>query len=827
MARRPQNADARVRVLAILRLIWGLAMLAPHSLAAQEAPDAARPRALQLEVLVNGRPRNLIAKFSERADGRLASASSELAEIGVRTNGAHGPEEEIALDDIEGLSYEYDEARQQIRLTLAQQTRAERVYKAGAESDKSQEAPLESSFGGLLNYHLRSSVMRDPRGGFNYQGASAALDARVFSEYGAVKSGAIIGSTVANRFTQVRLDSNWTYADDGRLLNYVVGDTIAPGPAWSRSIRLAGVQVQRSFGLRPDLVTAALPSISGSAAVPSTVEVYVNNNLTIAQPVDEGPYRIDAIPVAGDGTTRVLTRDATGRVIETSTPFMVSSKILKQGVFDWSFEAGLPRQYYAIQSDRYARTPVASGSMRGGLTDWLTLQAHGETASARFGNASAGASFRILDRAVATLAGGGSYWRGEIGGLVYASLETRLLGVSVSASSQRTFGMFNDLATVTAPTTNAYNQPLAPVFNALYGSPWVPGASNAFYRLYYDSLRPSRALDRVSFGFAAPFDEKTVLNLTFDNLARGGGVSNSRMLTLGATRTFFGDVSAYLAVTYDFANVDQRGIFAGLSFPLGGETIMSTSFSPKNKALPVMADAGRMVGQEPGSWGWRLRSAGLKGQAAYREASIGYRHDYGRIDLGASQMNRSAGGYAQAEGSVAAIWGAGVGLGNPISDAFALVNAGAPGVEVLMENRPIGRTNMFGTLLAPNLRAFESNRLALNVETLPLDRSVAQSERIVRPARHTGVAVDFAGKRRHAGVTVILKDAAGAFLPPGSRAVASGSGESAVLGYDGRLYLTEPQAENEIAVSLDMNECRATFTYAPEDGRTIGPVVCQ
>ncbi len=826
MPRRPRNADARLRVIALLCIVLGGASLAPRPLAAQEARDASAARTLHLDVFVNGRSRNLIAKFTERADGRLASAASELAEIGVMTPGAAAPEQDVALDDIDGLSYEYDKAKQQISLTLAPRAMAERVYKAGAEAEGPRRAPLESSFGGLLNYHLQSAVMQDPRVGLNYQGASATLDARVFSDYGALKSGAIVGSTVVNRFTQVRLETNWTYADDARLLNYVVGDAISSGPAWARAIRLGGAQIQRNFGLRPDLVTAALPAVTGSAAVPSTVEVYVNNNLTISQPVDEGPYRIDAIPVSGNGVTRVLTRDATGRVIETATPFMVNSKILKQGVFDWSFESGMPRQYYAIVSDRYSQTAVASGSMRGGLTDWLTLEAHGETSSSRLGNASAGASVRILDRAVATLAGGGSYWRGETGGLVYASLETRLFGVSVSASSQRTFSAFNDLASVTAPTTDIYGQPIASFWNNPYSYRWAD-PSAGFSRLYYDSVRPARALDRVSFSFTSPFDEKTSLNIALANIQRSGWTLNSRMLTLGATRTFFDDVTAYLAVTYDFFNANQRSIFAGLSIPLGGQTTVSTSFSPRNRAAPVSVDAGRVVGQEPGSWGWRVRNMGLTGQTAYREASVGYRHDYGRLELGASQMNRRYGGYAQADGAVAAIWGAGVALGNPTNDAFAIVNAGAPGVEVLAENRPIGRTNMFGTLLAPNLRAFEANRLAINVKTLPVDRSVAQSERIVRPARNAGLAVDFAGKRGHVGVTVILKDANGAFIPPGSHAVLGGSGDASVVGYDGRLYVANPQAENEVVVSLGMSECRVSFEYGPESGRTVGPVVCQ
>ena len=95
----------------------------------------------------------------------------------------------------------------------------------------------------------------------------------------------------------------------------------------------------------------------------------------------------------------------------------------------------------------------------------------------------------------------------------------------------------------------------------------------------------------------------------------------------------------------------------------------------------------------------------------------------------------------------------------------------------------------------------------------------------MRPARNAGVAVDFVGKRRHAGVTVILKDAKGAFVTPGSRAVLE-SGEATVVGYDGRLWLSDPQPENEVVVSYETSECRARFPY--ETGsRTIGPVACE
>ncbi|MGY3695904.1 hypothetical protein ACVIGA_005984 [Bradyrhizobium sp. USDA 3240] len=37
-------------------------------------------------------------------------------------------------------------------------------------------------------------------------------------------------------------------------------------------MRLGGVQMQTNFALRPDLVTLPIPALSGSAAVPSTLD---------------------------------------------------------------------------------------------------------------------------------------------------------------------------------------------------------------------------------------------------------------------------------------------------------------------------------------------------------------------------------------------------------------------------------------------------------------------------------------------------------------------------------------------------------------------------
>ena len=162
-------------------------------------------------------------------------------------------------------------------------------------------------------------------------------------------------------------------------MSYRAGDVIGGGFAWTRPIRIGGAQVQRNFGLRPDLVTLPLPAARGSAAVPSVADVYINNVKTYSQDVNSGPYLLSNLPaITGSGTARVILRDSSGHTTESVLPFYVSSSLLAPGMFDYSVEAGLPRLSYGTTGDRYVATPVASASARFGVFDWFTVLGHAE-----------------------------------------------------------------------------------------------------------------------------------------------------------------------------------------------------------------------------------------------------------------------------------------------------------------------------------------------------------------------------------------------------------------------------------------------------------------
>ncbi len=56
--------------------------------------------------------------------------------------------------------------------------------------------------------------------------------------------------------------------------------------------------------------------------MPSTVDVFVNNVKAYSQDVPSGPFVISDLPVVtGSGEARIVVRDATGREVETVTPF--------------------------------------------------------------------------------------------------------------------------------------------------------------------------------------------------------------------------------------------------------------------------------------------------------------------------------------------------------------------------------------------------------------------------------------------------------------------------------------------------------------------------
>lgn len=794
------------------------------------AEESRAERDLHLDVLLDGQAIGLIGAFHQDVKGVVSARRKELEELGIKVPPTFQPADDVPLAAIPALTYRYDEVSQRIDIQLPQAGRLPKTYDAAAR-DRPSPMAVSAGTGAVLNYTLFGSSEGKQFGSFwRYPSLSASLDGRVFSPFGVLSQTGIVSdsSLVGGQTAALRLETSWSYSDPGTMLTYRAGDVISGGLAWTRPIRMGGLQLQRNFGLRPDLITLPLPSVSGSAAVPSTVDVFVNGAKTISQHVGSGPFRITNIPIlSGNGNANVVVRDASGQQTETNLPFVVSSKLLRPGLFDFSGEVGAPRLQYGLRSSIYDGDIAGSGSARYGLSDTVTVMAHAE-ATRGLGTASFGGVLGLGRFGILSAAGAGSWQGGASGGQAYLSFETQLWGVSFLASSQRSFGAYRDLASVAVSPFVGI-----PDGRGVHSYVMTAGTSIADAGTWGRLLLPPRALDRLSIGFPVP--------------ALGGGVSlgfahvqpvvgrSNRVVNASYTRALPSGGSFYTTVFTDLVDRRSAGIFAGLSFPFGADITSSAGASRSGSSWLLAADVSKPLRQEVGSFGWRVRDVEGQGGSQRRSASLAYRGTYGQIEGGVAQAADRLSGTAQLDGSIA-LAGGDLFLGNRIDDAFAIARTGVAGVDILYENRVVARSNASGNALIPTLRSYQSNKISIDPRGLPVNSLAETTLEVLAPTDRAGIVVDFGVRSTSNAAIVILYGADGRPLPaglsgalqPGLRGMTAAAPEF-VVGYDGRVFIENLGAENDITVQLDKGQCRARFSFEPREGAQVvlGPVSCR
>jgi outer membrane usher protein len=439
---RKRSSQVVERALWIATAGWTLAALACGPARADNAvvPDlpanpglrGAITAPLQLEVFINGRSRKIIAEFRRLPDNSFAATRSELKDAGINAPGGR-PDDVVRLDSLAGLKFRYDESKQAIYLDLPEALVAPQMFSATQTLRASGNA--RTDWGASINFDAfgATSQYSSANQRLNFGGASLSLDGRAFSPYGTLLQSGVIGTTAFNQSSALRLDTTWEYLDDKTLTAARAGDAVTSGLPWTRPIRIGGIQVAHDFGLRPDLVTIAAPTASGTAALPSSVDVYVNNYKIYTQEVDPGPFRIDGLPtISGSGSTSVVLHDVTGKEITQTLPFFVSSRLLKGGLMDYSVEAGYARTFYGIDSFSYDKNPIGSASLRAAFNDQVTFEGHAEGGDGLV-NGGAGFVLNALDRGVVQGAVAGSHYSGGSGFQLALAATTAIGGIVIDA----------------------------------------------------------------------------------------------------------------------------------------------------------------------------------------------------------------------------------------------------------------------------------------------------------------------------------------------------------------------------------------------------------
>ncbi|WP_307945828.1 fimbria/pilus outer membrane usher protein [Pseudomonas mosselii] len=771
------------------RLCLGLAVLGPGLGVADELPPPPSEQAaiadatLYLDLQVNQVAKAELVPVQQRA-GRLYLASEVLREAGIRLPGE--PQGEVALDEIPGLHSDYDSQNQRLLLQVPpawlpdQQVGERNLYPA---------SDARSSFGALLNY---DAYLNDTDEGGSYLAAWNEL--RLFDDWGTFSTTgqwrqSFNGAQAQGRQGFLRYDTTFRYTDEQRLLTYEAGDLVTGALPWTTSVRVGGLQLSRDFGARPDLVTYPLPAFAGEAAVPTSLDLFINGYKSSSTELQPGPYTLTNVPfINGAGEAVVVTTDALGRQVSTTLPFYVTSSLLTKGLSDFSVAAGSLRRDYAVRDFAYG-PGVASATLRHGVSDYFTLETHAESAESLMlgglgGNLRLG-TFGVLNAALTQ-----SRFEGDTGQQVALGYQYNSRRIGFNYQRVQRHGDYADLSLVDSPFTRLSQRS--------------------------EQATLSLNLDRYGSLGAGYFD------------VRAGDGTRTRLINLSWSRPLWRNSSLYLSANREVGD-SQWAVQAQLVIPfdLRGTLALSAERSKDGQDLQrVNYSQAVPVG---GGVGYNLGYATGGNRDDYRQADLTWRLQSVQLQVGAYGSSGEMTRWADASGSLV-LMDAGLFAANRIDDAFVVVStSGYADVPVRYENQQIGRTDRNGHLLVPYSSGYYRGKYEIDPMDLPADVLAPQVEQRVAVRRGSGYLLEFPLKRVLAA-SLVLVDADQQELKLGSRVRHQESGGEAVVGWDGLVYLENLAPHNRLQVDkADGGQCQVAFDLPEGQGPIplIGPLECR
>lgn len=723
-------------------------------------------------------------------------ASADLLRAGIPAE--HVPPGEVNLSNMPDVHADYDSEGQRLMLSVPKEWVPERFTDFNNEGPRSL---LHYGRGALMNYDVYTSTTE-------HVGGQVALwhEFRYFNGNGVLSSTGTVRKTLTGDLRQkegyVRYDSTLTFSDEDDAIEWNIGDVISDALSWSSSVRVGGISYGRDFSLRPDLITWPLPAFSGEAAVPTSVDVFINGYRAGNTQLQPGPFTLTNMPyINGAGDAVLVTRDALGRQVSTTLPFYVASDLLKPGLSDGAITVGSLRRRYGVENFDYGPL-VGSGSYRYGMTDYLTLEGHAEAAESL------------------VLGGAGAVLKlGRLGVVNGAWTESRMFGAS---GNQLNWGYQYNTRRFSVTTQHSRR-------NRGFGN-------LALYdqRAVYNNVR-----DPGQYAFASLSRNTDQYSLTFTMGDYGNvgaawiGVRSfddkkTELLNLSWSRNLWGDSSIYLAASRD----NQQGdwTFAmSLQIPLGDSDSTAISMESTPNAGSTQRINYNHAMPTDGGFSWNMALANQSQSRFYQQGTVGWRNNNVEFQGGGYGENTMMTWWGEALGAVVFMDGE-LFAANRINDAFAVISTeGHAGVPVNYENQPVGKTNRNGYLLVSGVSAYYPASYRIDTLDLPADTQIKDTERKIALRRRSGYLVEFPMVQERVA-SVILHDEQGEDIPVASQVIRQGKA-NATVGYDGITWLENLDEVNTLHVMLpDGASCDARFTLLANPDhklQTYGPLICQ
>lgn len=744
-----------------------------------------------LGLVINYYDTELVVSVTRRQDDFYV-ANADLQKAGLPADKL--PEGDVNISRLPDVRTEYDGTAQKLQLFVPREWLPERM---ATFNDQNPRVDAMGGHGALLNYDFYTS--RSDTGGTQ---ASVWHELRYFNNNLSLSSTGFIRRYLAGEVMQsekyLRYDTTLAVTDEDNATQLKAGDVISDSLVWTTSVRVGGISYGRDFGLRPDLVTWPLPVFSGEAAVPTAVDLFIDGTRAGSTRLQPGPFTLTNLPyINGAGNAVVVTTDAAGRQVRSELPFYVTSELLKPGMSDGAITLGTIRRNYGIENFNYGPA-VGSGSLRYGVTDYLTLETHMEGADAL------------------ALGGGGAVLKlGQFGVVNGAVTQSRMRG---SSGQQLNWGYQYNTSNFSLATVHTRR-------NAGFGNLALYDAPVRYDERIQPIVSLSRSVDQYSLSLG--LGDYGNIGAAWIGV-RSQDNKRTELLNLSWSRNLWGGSSLYLSGSHDKQS-DNWTVAMSIQIPFGdldnvGITVDHTPERGHSERITYNHSM-----PTDGGFSWNMAFARQEQAKSYRQGTLGWRN---------SAVELQGGGYGESDDMV--WWGEASGAvvlmdgqlfaANRVNDAFAVVSTqGFADVPVSFENQPVGKTDKDGYLLISGVSAYYPANYSINTLDLPADTQLKETQRRVALRRNSGYLIEFPMEQQRVA-SVILHDEQGEDIPVGSQ-VWQGGGSPAPVGYDGLAFLENLADVNALRVTKpDGSRCYATLTLTQNPERklqTYGPLTCR
>ncbi|CAM0659570.1 fimbria/pilus outer membrane usher protein [Acinetobacter baumannii] len=760
---------------------------------------------LFLNVFVNSTSSNDLISVNKDQDEKLYIRARDLKTLRLKLDEQISDSQWVRINDLNGIQFKYLENEQSLKLNIpSDMLTGYAVDLNGQQITSPHLLKMKPLNAAILNYSLYNTITNDEN---VFSGSAEGI---FNSAIGNFSSGVLYNGSNETSYSHekwVRLESKWQYVDPEKVRIYTLGDFISNSPDWGSSVRLAGFQWSSAYTQRGDLVTSALPQFSGSAALPSTLDLYVNQQKIYSGLVPSGPFDIKQLPFISGNEVTLVTTDATGQQSITKQAYYFSSKILAKGINEFSVDVGVPRYNYGLFSNDYDDATFASGAIRYGYSNSLTLSGGAEASTDGLSNLGTGFAKNLFGFGVINADIAASQYKDENGYSALLGLEGRISkNISFNTSYRKVFDNYFDLARVSQIRYLKDNQMTSEPQNYLS----------------YSALADEIFRAGINYNFYAGYG----VYLGYNQIKYSD--NSYKLVSANLSGSLNKNWGFYTSAYKDYENQKDYGIYFALRYTPSSRVNAITSISNESGKTTYRQEINGFSDPQIGAFGWggyverdqdaNQNNASIYGSYRARAAYLTGR--YNRIGDNDQVAVSATGSLVAAAGRVFAA--------NEIGDGYAVVTNAGPQSQILNGGVNLGKTDKSGRFLIPSLVPYQENHIYLDPSYLPLNWSVKSTDQETVVGYRQGSLIDFGAKQVVSGL-VKLVDQNNSPLLPGYTVHINGHEES-IIGYDGEVFIQNLLKQNKLEVDLlDHGSCQVDFTYNGNQYSTkkLGPYVCR